>query len=407
MKEIVPKEKMPDADIDAVSGISSVPQMLEVICRTTGMGIAVVARVTKERWVACAARDELSIGLLPGRELNLDDTICSELDTCETAVAIEDADREENAEWCRKMARRGFKSYIAVPIRYKNGHFFGSLCAIDFKPAQLNKPELVEMFRLFAELIGFHLDAHERLQRTEQQLRAEQRIAKRRDQFIAILGHDLRNPLSAIISSAQLMERTGLDERGYRLVKNIQDSSFRMRGLIDNILDFAKGQLGSGLSLNQQIIEDAGTIVRQVLKEVKTIWPERQLKLSCAPELHLYGDAVCLSQIFSNLISNAVLHGDEYAPIEIAALKQHGHFLFSVSNRGKRIPTKIMKTLFEPFLRGDNKKEGQGLGLGLFIAYEIARGHSGKISASSDEDKTTFLFSMPLIDKESIAHPMK
>lgn len=92
----------------------------------------------------------------------------------------------------------GFQSYISVPIFRKDGEFFGTLCAIDPRPARLNNPETIETFRLFADLLAFHLDAQERLASSNEALEEERHLADIRDQFIAVLGHDLRSPLAAI-----------------------------------------------------------------------------------------------------------------------------------------------------------------------------------------------------------------
>ena len=154
-------------DIDAVARIDVVPKILEVVCRTTGMGFAAVARVTEERWVACAVRDEIAFGLQPGGELKVETTICSEIRESGEVVVIDHVAKDQ--AFCRHPtpAMYGFQSYISVPIVRSDGSFFGTLCSIDPRPARLNTPETVGMFKLFAELIAFHLDAQERLRLSE------------------------------------------------------------------------------------------------------------------------------------------------------------------------------------------------------------------------------------------------
>ncbi|HEV2610084.1 MAG TPA: ATP-binding protein [Noviherbaspirillum sp.] len=148
-----------EADVAAVSRIDAVPSILEVVCRTTGMGFAAVARVTEDRWVACAVRDEINFGLKVGEELKLETTICNEIRGSGQAVVIDHV--EEDAAYCLHPtpAMYGFQSYISMPIFYPDGRFFGTLCSIDPKPAKLNRPEIIKMFRLFADLIMFHLNA--------------------------------------------------------------------------------------------------------------------------------------------------------------------------------------------------------------------------------------------------------
>ena len=151
------------ADVIAVESIAAVPTILDVICRTTGMGFAAIARVTDKRWVTCSVRDEIGFGLVPGGELQVATTICDEIRDSGTAVVIDHV--AEDAVYCGHPtpALYGFQSYISVPIRLPDGSFFGTLCAIDPRPAQLNRPDIVGMFSMFADLIGFHLDAHRRL----------------------------------------------------------------------------------------------------------------------------------------------------------------------------------------------------------------------------------------------------
>ena len=129
------------ADIAAVQGIAAVPRILEVVCRSTGMGFAAVARVTEQRWVCCAVRDEIAFGLAPGGELELETTICHEIRQSHEAVVIDNV--AEDAAYCghHTPAKYGFQSYISMPIILADGTFFGTLCAIDPRPARLNTPQ--------------------------------------------------------------------------------------------------------------------------------------------------------------------------------------------------------------------------------------------------------------------------
>src|SRR5580704_13537459 len=192
-------------DIAAVDKIPAVPTILEVVCRTTGMGFAAVALVTEDRWIVCSVKDEIAFGLQPGGELKVETTICNEIRANGELVAIDHV--AEHETFCRHPtpAMYGFQSYISVPILRPDGRFFGTLCAIDPKPARLNNPATIGMFKLFADLIAFHLDAQERLQHSEAALEGERRSTELREEFIAVMGHDLRNPLAAIGMSAELL----------------------------------------------------------------------------------------------------------------------------------------------------------------------------------------------------------
>jgi hypothetical protein len=238
-------------DVENISKIPIIPSLLEVICRTTGMGFAAVARVTDDKWVACSVRDEILFGLKPGGELILETTICNEIRQTHQSVVIDHVEKDKIYSDHHTPAMYGFQSYISVPIYKKDGSFFGTLCAIDPKPHQLNTPEILGMFNLFTDLISFHLQAIEQVSVIESKLKNEQITAGLREQFIAILGHDLRNPLSAITFSSELLLELQLDKEASSLVNIIKKSSGRMGRLIKNTLDFAKGRLGGGISLNR------------------------------------------------------------------------------------------------------------------------------------------------------------
>src|ERR1700744_3571812 len=173
------------ADLDIVSRIQAVPTILEVVCRTTGMGFAAVARVTEERWIACGVLDEIGFGLEAGGELKVETTICNEIRQSRQPVVIDNV--AEDKQWCRHgtPAMYGFQSYISIPIILQDGSFFGTLCAIDPRPARLNNPETIGMFRLFAELIASHLEAGERIRTSQTGLMEEREDSELREQFIA------------------------------------------------------------------------------------------------------------------------------------------------------------------------------------------------------------------------------
>lgn len=150
-----------DPDVEEISRISKIPTILAVICQSTGMGFAAVAKVTEDKWIACAVRDEIVFGLKPGDELRLETTICNEIRKQHRTIVIDHVDEDEIYHNHPTPRMYGFQSYISVPIVRKNGDFFGTLCALDPRPARLKNTELIEIFELFADLISFHLEVHE------------------------------------------------------------------------------------------------------------------------------------------------------------------------------------------------------------------------------------------------------
>ena len=382
-------------DVAAIARIDAVPKILDVVCRATGMGFAAVARVTEDRWIACAVRDDIHFGLEPGGELKVETTICNEIRASRQPVVIDHVAEDQAFCGHPTPAMYGFQSYISVPIRRPDGSFFGTLCAIDPRPARLNTPETVGMFNLFADLIGFHLDAEDRLAATEAALLDARQTAELREQFIAVLGHDLRNPLASIDAGARVLGRGTLDERGATIVKAIQSSVRRMAELIDNVLDLARGRLGGGLPLERTRREPLAPMLEQVVSELRAAWPDRAITAEIVLPHPVDCDRARIGQLLSNLLSNALTHGAPERPVVVRASQQPGYFELSVANAGAPIPPETLGRLFQPFFRGAAPSPHQGLGLGLYISSEIARAHGGTLQVQSDAEETRFTFRMP------------
>jgi len=383
------------ADVDAIQRIPAVPTILEVVCRTTGMGFAAVARVSDDRWVACGVRDTIDFGLQPGGELKIETTFCSHVRLSGEALVIDHVTKDEAFADHPIPALYGFQSYISVPIVLPDGRFFGTLCAIDPKPAKVSTPETVAMFKLFAELIAFHLDAHERLASSAASLTDERRTAELREQFIAVLGHDLRNPVAAIDAGSRLLLKGDLDDKAGFIVGQIQASVWRMAGLIDDVLDFARGRLGAGLDLTLRS-DPLAPVFEQVIDELRASHPGRIVETHFALDRPVRCDPRRLAQLLSNLVANAMTHGAADTPVLVRAATRADSFELSVHNNGDPIPPAARQRLFQPFERGTVQPTQRGLGLGLYIASEISRAHGGVLKVTSSAKETVFTFQMPL-----------
>ncbi len=382
-------------DIVSVQGIAAVPMILDVVCRATGMGFAAVARVTEERWIACSVLDKISFGLQPGGELEVESTICHEILQTKRPVVIDHVAQDSSYRDHHTPQKYGFQSYISMPILLPDGRFFGTLCAIDPQPAQVNRPEIVNMFQLLAELIAFHVDAHERLARSESRLVAEREMSELREQFIGVLGHDLRNPLGALSAGAALLRETPLDAEQSGAVGMMSRSVDRMSDLIDDALDFTRGRLGGGIPLQTRADALLESVLRQVAEETRAIWPQRVIVTQFALTEPVCYERQRMAQLFTNLLSNAMTYGRADEPVTVRAVSQNGVFELSVTNAADPIPPATLKRLFEPFQRGGTKGYEKGLGLGLYIASEIAKSHGGRLTVVSETASTCFTFTMP------------
>ncbi|WP_428427224.1 GAF domain-containing sensor histidine kinase [Pararhizobium sp.] len=377
----------PAAAVDAIAQITAVPTILDVVCRTTGMRFAAVARVTADRWIACGVQDNLAFGLEPGGELKIETTICNEIRDHHEPVIIDNVAEDPTYSGHHTPAHYGLQSYISVPIMLADGSFFGTLCAIDTVPRTLNTPEITGMFQLFANLIAFHLDAHDRIDQ-------ERQGSELREQFIAVLGHDLRNPLASLDAGTRMLQRSVTDDKSKTVLGLMQNSISRMSGLIDNVLDFARGRLGGGISIEQADRVPLRPVLEQVVAELILANPGRRIEADLT-EAMVRCDEGRIGQLLSNLLANALTHGDPEAPIRVRSTTSGGLFEIAVANAGEPIPEAVVKDLFKPFVRASAKTNLQGLGLGLYIASEIAKAHKGKLLVTSTPAETRFTFQMP------------
>lgn len=183
------------SDIENIKNIPIVPIMLEVICRSTGMGFAAIARVTEDRWIACQVRDEINFGLVSGGELSVETTICNEIRQSRKAVVFDDATLD--AVYCNHHTPKmyGLKSYISMPIILSTGEFFGTLCAIDPNPAKVQDIKITGMFTLFAQLIAFHLEALDTMQKNASDLKS---VSSELSRFEHLTYHSLSEPVRKI-----------------------------------------------------------------------------------------------------------------------------------------------------------------------------------------------------------------
>ncbi|AOR80704.1 GAF domain-containing sensor histidine kinase [Novosphingobium resinovorum] len=383
------------SDIAAIARIDAVPSILEIACRITGLRFAAVARVTDTSWTACAVRDEIGFGLGVGGSLDLKTTICDEIRDSGQGVIIDHVAYDPVFRDHHTPRQYGFESYISIPILRKDGSFFGTLCALDPLPAKLSNPGIIATFENFAQLIGLQLDLQDDLVRKEDQLLEAGQTAEIRERFIAILGHDLRNPVAAIEAGITMLGRTQTDEKSGWILTQLLQSTRRISLLINDLLDFARGRLGSGLTLRSVLVPRMSVPIEQVIAELQIVHPDRIVDLNLKLEEAVTCDVERITQLVSNLVGNALTHGAVDEPIAVTATSAGGTFTLSVSNGGTPIPDEVLPTLFQPFTQSAEGQSANGLGLGLFIASEIAKAHGGSIEVSSSDEGTRFKLTMP------------
>lgn len=225
----------------------------------------------------------------------------------------------------------------------------------------------------------------------EQQLRGSARF---REEFIGVIGHDLRNPLSAIRTGGHLLlKRAQLATPDVALVERVLLSADRMSRMIDELMDFARGRLGGGIPLRRTFV-DLHALCTEVVDELRTAQGRPvHLRVSGHPRGHWDSDR--LAQVVSNLVANALQHSPSDDVVSVTVGDERDYAVLAVHNAGKPIPPEQLERIFEPFRRGEGAK-AMGLGLGLYIVERIVDAHSGTITATSTPaDGTTFEVRLP------------
>jgi signal transduction histidine kinase len=218
-----------------------------------------------------------------------------------------------------------------------------------------------------------------------------------RARFISILGHDLRDPLSTVKISSDILGRSPtLADEHKLVVARISRACDRMHRMIAEVLDFARGHLGGGIPANPAL-NDMGDICRNVVDEIATVHPDRLIAVDTHGDLRGPFDRDRVTQAIGNIVANGVEHGT--GPIEVNAHETDDrlHVITMVTSHGRPIPPEILPRIFDPFARGDDTAARKGLGLGLYIAYEIALAHGATIDVTSDQHATTFTITWPRI----------
>ena len=384
------------SDIEMLAASETVGTLLETVMLATDMRFAAVARVTTDRWVACRTVDEVNFGLSEGDEIGIDQTFCQSVRETSEKVMFNDVATDDVYRNHPIAAQFGIVSYASIPIFRSNGSFFGTLCAIDTEPRDVKHPRVVAMLEMFADIIGRSLETEERLEAQERLVEHERQMAAVQEEFVAVLGHDLRNSVAALNAGVRQLDKEPLSDKARKILPLMGSSIHRMSELIDNIMLHAKSRLGGGIRISAT--PDAGLVdaLNHVVEEVRAAAPDHEITVDLDFDRPVSCDAARVAQAVSNLLSNAVRYADDGSEVTVRGRVSGAEAVISVANRGTPIPESLKQKLFQPYQRGDQTK-GEGLGLGLHIASSIAVAHSGQIDVTCDDGLTTFAFRLPLL----------
>jgi signal transduction histidine kinase len=367
-------------ELGRIEGLKAVPVLLQLICRTTGLGCAAIFRAKAEQAVLAAIDDRLATGLKPGEIL--DGAL-----VLRAPVLIEDVSADPRLRDHPLVKRFRLRSCVSAPILGADGSLFGTLFAFDSAPHVFVQPETGVMFERLAELIGVALLQPEPSRPQDASASAER--------FLTVFGHNLRNPLTAVLGGIEMLRKYPLTERAAQWVDMITASATRMSELIDVAVDYSQSRLQHGICLELVEIDTLEADLQDTLDEFRAANPKHPVYAEIAIGEAIRCDPRRILRLVRSLADDAVHHGDPTQPLKVEAGTRDGWLELSVAHAGERIPEAALKTLFEPFARGVQSGD-PWLGLSLYLAREVARAHGGSLAARSDAKETRFILRIPL-----------
>lgn len=383
-------------DVAAVNRISVVPAMLRVICKHTGLGFAAVARVTDSSWTACAVQDNINFGLRPGGKLDISTTLCLESRAARRPVVIDHATNDPIYRDHPTPRIYHIESYISVPIILPSGEYFGNLCAVDPRPAVVSDTRTVAMFTLFAELIALQLDSEAREPAAETGRPVQRANSALRDEYLALLGQDLRGQAESVDSIARSLAAHTSDPEVQSINDRLTAGTQRMRRRIDEVIDFTWARLGSGIEVVKLPVEGMEQALDAVVAGHRLRHPQRVIDSSIGIDGRVVCDRTRVQQLVSNLVENALVYSAADSRVTVEAHLERGMLVIRVANRGAPISQDELVRIFEPRAREKTDSGEAGLGLGLYLCAQIVNAHAGSLQVSSSaRDGTCFVAMLP------------
>ncbi|APA85099.1 sensor histidine kinase [Paraburkholderia sprentiae WSM5005] len=223
-------------------------------------------------------------------------------------------------------------------------------------------------------------------------------VDQARNLLLGMLGHDMRSPLQTIQMTASYLCALNAGERVSEAATRLVRSGARMQALLDDLCDFNRTRLGLGINVSPTTVDLAEVFIDE-LDQLRAIHPDRQIELEVQGDVRGVWDGPRLQQLLGNLVLNAIKYGSPDAPVRVVVTGDQAEVRFEVTNSGPAIEMSLLECIFDPLQRGpdlQNAQDGRsGLGLGLYIATEIAKAHNGAIEARSGADETTFAVRLP------------
>ena len=385
--------KAMDAVVPTVARSDSIATLLLLASEIAGSNIVLLARLTDDAWTVCAGHEVSAVGLTADSQLPLGQSVRLGFGPMGAPISITLSAQPSSGTLTASSIVCG----VSAPVILRNGRCFGVLCALDPNSVDRADERIGSKFKCLSAVIASQIDQLMQRDRQKTAFLDERAAGLLREQFIAILGHDLRNPLQAILASSDLLVRRLEQPALAHMAARIKTNARRMSSLIDDVLDFARAKLGGGIGVELTEVEDISQGLTTVVQELQ----DGQTDCEIISNFHVTRSVRCdlgrLQQVASNLLGNALTHGHPRSPIKINARTDEDDLVIEVWNSGEPIPAESLSKIFEPFWRHSVSASRNGLGLGLHICSEIVRAHQGSISVTSTrESGTQFTARLPL-----------
>jgi PAS domain S-box-containing protein len=329
--------------------------------------------------------------------------------------------RAVDAEHLRLIEALDLRSYVGVPLTVGD-RVLGVMSFVMAESHRVYGPDdlafargladraalAIENARLFRELERARAATASALLDEGQRRRNAEEETRFAETFVGMLGHDLRNPLNAILMTTRLLRRLATAPSEVNAVERVRSSAVRMSNMVAQLLDLTRSRLAGGIPIENAPL-DLGALVSEAVDELRRAYPGRGIAWAGSAAVHTGGDRDRLAQVFSNLISNALEHGDPAKPVTIALEPDDTEVALTVHNEGRPIAAAALPFLFEPFGRTVVRSErSKGLGLGLFISQQIVAAHGGRLDVTSTAAAgTTFTVVLPRREGVSVAGPQQ
>jgi len=385
--------KAMDAAVATVAENESIATLLLLASEIAGSNVALLARISDDVWTVCAAHEFSAVGGGADYQVPLGRPVRVRVGLKAAPISI----AVSGPQSCESLTASAIACGVAAPIILANGVCFGVLCSLD--PSSLGRADgLIESkFKCISSLVALQIDQLKLRDQEKTAFLDERAAGVLREQFIAILGHDLRNPLQAIVASSDLLARRLEQPALAHMATRIKTNARRMSSLIDDVLDFARGRLGGGIGVELTDVENISHALTTVVQELQDGRTDCQIISNFQVTGSVRCDLGRLQQVASNLLGNALTHGQPHSPIKINARTDEHDLVLEVWNSGEPIPAESLSKIFEPFWRHSASAGRNGLGLGLHICSQIVRAHNGSISVTSTpESGTQFTARLPL-----------